>query len=137
MIVETHGGLYLLEPGPLSLYKKKNWSSISSKQYSCIRQLLQWHRRLRHPSFVLMQRLFPSFFRQYNNHDLACDACEFAKYRRFSYPSSLNKRTAPFIIIHSHVWGPSRDLSISGYRWLATFFACFLPSDMGLFIVPK
>lgn len=29
------------------------------------------------------------------------------------------------MIIHFDVWGPSSDVSISGYRWFATFIDCF------------
>lgn len=51
-----------------------------------------------------MQKLFPSLLWQYNNHNFACDACEFAKHKHVSYQSSLNRNTTPFIIIHSDVW---------------------------------
>lgn len=98
--------------------KTKDWSSTSSDSTFGSEQLLQWHQQLGHPSFGLMQRLFSSLFRQCSNHNFACDACELAKHRRFSCPSSLNKSSAPFMIVHSDVWGPSRVVSVSGYCWL-------------------
>lgn len=77
-------------------------------------------------SFIrLVQKLFPSLFRQCNNRNFACDASELAKHIWVSYPSSLNRTTAPFMIIHSDVWRPSSDVSIPGFQWSVTFIDCF------------
>lgn len=44
-----------------------------------------------------------------------------AKSHRTSYQTSLNKSSVPFSLIHSDVWGPSPDTTVSGYRWFVIF----------------
>lgn len=110
--------------GGYTLHLQTTSQALRADNTLAVKQLLQWHRRLRRPSFGLMQRLFSSLFRQCSNHNFACDACELAKHRRFSCPSSLNKSSAPFMIVHSDVWGPFCVVSISGYRWFVTFIDC-------------
>ena len=36
--------------------------------------------------------------------DFRCDACEFAKHTRTSYPSNNNRNTTSFMIVHFDVW---------------------------------
>jgi Integrase core domain len=55
---------------------------------------------------------------------LVCDACEFAKHTRTTYPSFSNRSSSCFDIVHSDVWGPSRIYSLSGLRWFVTFIDC-------------
>lgn len=86
---KAHGGLYLLESGRFLSTEPETGQALQTDNTHASEQLLQWHRQLGHPSFGLMQKLFPSLFRQRNNHNFACDVCEFAKHRRVSYPSSL------------------------------------------------
>lgn len=78
----------------------------------------------------------PDFFFLYlrYSHDVLCDACEFAKHRRFSCLTSLNKGIASFMIVHADVWGPSSVRSISGYCWFE--YCLLLSNDMDLFIAP-
>jgi transposase InsO family protein len=56
---------------------------------------------------------------------LVCDACEFAKHTRTSYPMSNRRSAAPFVTVHSDVWGPSRITSRAGYKWFVTFIDCY------------
>ncbi|XP_058002238.1 uncharacterized protein LOC131179411 [Hevea brasiliensis] len=49
---------------------------------------------------------------------MVCDACEFAKHTKQSYPAINNKASVPFMIIHSDIWGPTQTVSLSGYRWM-------------------
>ncbi|KAJ7954402.1 Retrovirus-related Pol polyprotein from transposon TNT 1-94 [Quillaja saponaria] len=95
-------------------------ASITSQQ-----QLVQWHRRLGHPSFLVLGNMFPDLLKHCTMNNLLCDACEFAKHKRASYPLLNNKSTTPFALIHSDVWGPSRVVSLSGYKWFVTFIDCF------------
>ena len=87
-------------------------------------EILQWHRRLGHPSFFVLKKLYPSLFLRTQQESLFCDACEYAKHTRNSYPLNNNKSTIPFMTIHSDVWGPTQTPSLSGSRWFITFIDC-------------
>ncbi|KAJ7950679.1 Retrovirus-related Pol polyprotein from transposon TNT 1-94 [Quillaja saponaria] len=123
-------GLYLLEYGPSILANTVDTvASSQSLQSSAFitsqQQLVQWHRRLGHPSFLVLGNMFPDLLKHCTMNNLLCDACEFAKHKRASYPLLNNKSTTPFALIHSDVWGPSRVVSLSGYKWFVTFIDCF------------
>ncbi|KAM1459176.1 hypothetical protein ACFX2I_036147 [Malus domestica] len=80
-----------------------------------------WHRRLGHASFGYLRRLFPSLFVKHDVSSFKCGVCELAKSHRASFPSSLNKSSVPFMIIHSDVWGPSKTATFGGAHWFITF----------------
>jgi hypothetical protein len=82
-----------------------------------------WHRRLGHASFGYLKKLFPSLFDDIldPSSSLKCNVCILAKSHRTSYPVNLNKRTKPFELIHSDVWGPAPITSQSGIRWFIIF----------------
>lgn len=88
-------------------------------------KLLLLHRRLGHPSFVAMSRIYPSLFNSCSKESLVCDACEFAKHTRVLYPSIGLRSQKPFDVIHSDVWGPCEAHSISGHKWFVTFIDGF------------
>ena len=105
-------------------------SPLSSQALQCtsgssLRLLHQWHLRLGHPSFSILEKLFPSLVRDCPRNNFVCDACEFAKYKRTCYPSIYKRSTFPFMLIHTNVWGPSPVVSTSGYRWFVTFIDCY------------
>ncbi|XP_022872304.1 uncharacterized protein LOC111391338 [Olea europaea var. sylvestris] len=56
-----------------------------------------------------------------NVSDFKCDICELAKSHRVSFPRSMNKSPAPFMVIHSDVWGPANTTFLSGARWFVSF----------------
>ena len=80
-----------------------------------------WHRRLGHVSFGYLQKLFPKLFSQLNVSDFKCDICELAKSHLVPFPISMNKSPAPFMVIHSDVWGPANTSSLSGAHWFVSF----------------
>ena len=45
------------------------------------------HRRLGHPSFDLLQTMYPQYFEKLSFNKLVCDACQLAKSKRKLYPS--------------------------------------------------
>ncbi|KAJ7968090.1 Retrovirus-related Pol polyprotein from transposon TNT 1-94 [Quillaja saponaria] len=123
-------GLYLLEYGPSILANTvdtvaSSQSLQSSASITSQQQLVQWHRRLGHPSFLVLGNMFTDLLKHCTMNNLLCDACEFAKHKRASYLLLNNKSTTPFALIHSDVWGPSRVVSLSGYKWFVTFIDCF------------
>jgi hypothetical protein len=81
-----------------------------------------WHQRLGHPSFLISQRMFPALFLHNNISKFQCATCELSKHHRLSFSPSINKSDAPFVLVHTDVWGPSRMVSLSNYRW----FVCFI-----------
>jgi hypothetical protein len=104
----VHNGVYCLDEGSEEV-------AFASKMSPC-QELLLLHRRLGHPSFAAMSRSYPSLFNACPRESLICDACEFAKYTRFLYPSLGLRSNKPFDVIHSDVWGPCEVHSISKHR---------------------
>ena len=50
-----------------------------------------------------------------------CDICEYAKHKRTYFPISKSRSLAPFLLVHSDVWGPSTIPNISGDRFFISF----------------
>ena len=50
----------------------------------------------------------------------ACDVCLRAKQTRSPFPTSINKTTRVFELVHSDLWGPYRSVSHSGARYFLT-----------------
>jgi hypothetical protein len=84
-----------------------------------------WHQRLGHPFFLILQRMFPALFLHNNVSKFQCETCELSKHHRVSFSPSINKSDAPFVLVHTDVWGPSRVVSLSGYRWFVYFIDDF------------
>jgi hypothetical protein len=60
-----------------------------------------------------------------NVSKLQCETCELSKHHRVSFSPSINKSDAPFVLVHTDVWGPSRVVSLSGYRRFMSFIDDF------------
>ncbi|PRQ29721.1 putative RNA-directed DNA polymerase [Rosa chinensis] len=87
-----------------------------------ISEIWLWHRRLGHPSFSLMKTTMPTLFIGVNESALRCETCVLAKSHRATYsPRMSNKSVIPFELIHSDVWGPSREPTVSGMRYFVLF----------------
>ena len=71
--------------------------------------------------FGYLKKLLPSLFRGISDSDFQYTDCILAKIHRTSYHLSLNKRTVPFELVHSDVWGPSPVATIHGIRWFVIF----------------
>jgi GAG-pre-integrase domain len=111
-------GLYRLKQGGKSL-----------NQIACVAEtpeleLLLLHCRLGHILFTVLGMLYPKLYSKCSKAKLVCNACEFAKHTRTTYPSFGNRSSSCFDIVHSDVWGPSRISSLSGSRWFVTFIYC-------------
>ncbi|CAL2241680.1 unnamed protein product [Prunus armeniaca] len=83
-------------------------------------QIWLWHRRLGHPSFGYLKRLFPSLFLSCDKSSFNCETCILVKSHRTVFPLSDSKAAKPFNLVHSDVWGPARVTS-NGFRWFVTF----------------
>ncbi|XP_057495256.1 retrovirus-related Pol polyprotein from transposon TNT 1-94 isoform X3 [Actinidia eriantha] len=113
-------GLYVLDLG-VDSSKHHQQAHLTSLSDSSTEKILLWHHRLGHPSFYLLQYLFPSLLSNKNVSTLKCESCELGKHHRASFYPSINKSIIPFTLIHTDVWGPSRVASLKGHRWFVSF----------------
>jgi hypothetical protein len=94
---------------------------MGKNQSANIAEIWLWHKRLGHPSFGYIRRLFPSLFANYKLSDFICETCAMAKSHRAIFPLSSNKVASPFSLVHSDVWGPSPVFIANGMKWFVTF----------------
>lgn len=80
-----------------------------------------WHRRLGHAFFCYLKKLFPKLFTNDELSNFRCEICELAKSPRISFPSSMNRWSVSFMMIHFDFWGPSPKPTLSGAHWFVTF----------------
>jgi hypothetical protein len=52
-------------------------------------EIWRWHRRMGHPSFGYLKKLFPKLFTKFDVSNFKCDVCELAKSHRVSFLLSL------------------------------------------------
>ena len=121
---KAHGGLYFLEPAFHSSHPPVSCGlALQADTSSAMSMLHQWHRRLGHPSFGILEKLFPNLTKYCPRNHFFCEACELGKHKRSVY-APINKRSdVPFMVIHSDVWGPSPIASlkdIGGLSLLST-----------------
>jgi hypothetical protein len=69
--------------------------------------------------------MFPLLFLHDNVSKFQCETCELSKHHRVSFSHSINKSDALFVLVQTDVWGPSRVVSLSGYRWSVSFIDDF------------
>ena len=64
----------------------------------------------------------PTLFIGVDESVLRYETCVLNKIHRTTYsPSISNKSSVPFELIHSDVWGPSRESTVSGMRYFVSF----------------
>ncbi|PRQ27705.1 putative linoleate 9S-lipoxygenase [Rosa chinensis] len=93
--------------------------------YDRMNELWLWHSRLGHPSFGVMKKSMPSLFLGISDSSLHCETYALAKSHRSSYPSNFQSSTMPFELIHSDLWGPSRNSTLSGMHYFVLFIDNF------------
>ena len=81
-------------------------------------QLWMWHKRLGHPSFGYLKKLFPTL--SGSNISFDCEAFILAKSHKHSYPNSDRRTNKPFILIHLDVWGPAPKFNNHGFLYYVT-----------------
>jgi GAG-pre-integrase domain len=72
-------------------------------------ELFLLHCRLDHIPFRMLGKLYPKLYSRYNKAKLVCDACEFAKHTRTTYPSFGN-RSSSFSILFIRMCGGPQGL---------------------------
>ena len=113
-------GLYYFDD---TLFNNKQAQSLSSSTSSITvcEQIMLWHLRLGHPSFLYVKHLFRSLFKNLDCNSLHCETCHLSKSHRNSYKSKIYHASKPFYLIHNDVWGPSKINTASGKKWFVTF----------------
>ena len=116
---------YFLEPAPNPVSPPMPCGqALEAYAGSTLPLLHQWHRRLGHPSFGILEKKIPSLVKHCTRSKFFCEACELAKHKRSFYAPVNQRSDSPFMVIHSDVWGPSPVTSLLGYRWFVTFIDC-------------
>ena len=108
-LAKERNGLYHLE------ISKKISSNLHVSLLSSSNKDVIWlhHYRLGHPSFKVLQILFPQLFIGLDTSEFHCDVCELAKHTRVSFPISNKRSVFPFQLVHSDIWGPSTIPNVS------------------------
>ena len=102
---KEQGGLYFLEA-------MGGNGTISSMACSLKESdILIWHKRLGHPSFSTMQKMFPSF--EFSKISFHCEICEMEKHHRTTFHPINERSSIPFSLIHTNVWEKSSIPNIS------------------------
>jgi hypothetical protein len=79
------------------------------------------HRRMKHSSFNLLERLYPLKYEKADKQKLVYDGCEFGKHTKNSYVSLRSRSSHAFDLVHSHVGLAKKLVARSGSTryWLA------------------
>ena len=112
-------GLYYFDELSSSNKKAQSFSSTSSN--SVCEQIMLWHHRLGHPSFLYLKHLFPTLFKNIDCSFFHCESCYLSKSQRATFLSKPYLATKPFYLIHSDVWGPFRVTTSTRKKWFVTF----------------
>lgn len=101
---ELGGGLGLESgvKGYGSSIKESNHSQQKQKKIKM--EIILLHCQLGHVPFESLSKLYPEIFKGEEKGTLSCDACEFSKHIRSTYPSIGLCSSEPFMLIHSNVW---------------------------------
>ncbi|CAL2268192.1 unnamed protein product [Prunus armeniaca] len=78
------GGLYLLDD--LGGYTSSPTVHALQSATDSSRDIWLWHKRLGHPSFIYLQKLFHSLLSSVDLPQFKCEICKLAKHHRVSYP---------------------------------------------------
>ena len=94
--------------------------SLSVFNYNKNNDVMLWHYRLGHPSFLYLKKIFPSLFTKSLN-GFHCEICQLSKHVCKPYFIQPYKPSHSFSMIHSDVWGPSKIKNITRTRWFMSF----------------
>jgi hypothetical protein len=92
------------------------------KQVLGVQSSSHWHRRLGHPSFVVVRKILQDneiLFSE-SNKELVCDACQKPKSHQLPYPTSTSVSTSPLELVFYDVWGPA-TFSVGRNKYYVSF----------------
>ena len=81
---ERKGGLYYLNT-QWKICDSIPQALITTNNTSKVDQIWLWHKRLRHPPFFVLEKMFPTLFGKTKSHDFHCEVCELAKHHRVPF----------------------------------------------------
>ena len=117
-----HEGLYIFGNKALKRHTQNaSRNVLSSFTNSNDHEIMIWHFRLGHPSFPYLKKLLPLLFRNKNLESFHCEFYQLSKHCRNSYVSQPYKKSQPFSLIHSDLWGPSNISNATGYKWFISY----------------
>lgn len=106
-------GLYYLDKKVLATAAVKRTSS----------DVYRMHCHVGHPPPNILWRLFSE---SESVSSFQCEACQFGKHHRVSFPSCIQIHvSSTFELVHSDVWGQCRVSDIFGLRYFITFMDYF------------
>ena len=84
-----------------------------------------WHTRLGQPNNAILNKVLTqvhvALVSISSSSQSFYEACQYRKLHQNSFPSTTQKTTQPFQLVHSDVWGPSPHLSVDGYIYRISF----------------
>jgi hypothetical protein len=85
--------------------------------------LSQWHGRLGHPSYVIVQKVLASNNLEFSKEYVSgvCNACHQAKSHQLPFPKSVSVSQTPLELVFSDVWGSAP--SCVGRK---NYYVCFI-----------
>ena len=99
-------GLYCFKyNSPSAKITQESSNNVSVFAYE---QIMVWHYRLGHPSFIYLKHFFPLLFKNVNPLKLKCESCLLAKSQRKPYVPRPYLPSKSFYLFHNDVWGSSR-----------------------------
>ena len=115
-LARVQKGLYYLSGSTshalIGAEPQKNTREATTKE-----AIFEIHQRMGHPSFSLLKHMYPHLFKDINDVELICDACQLGKFKWANYPSRNNHTLEPFQIIDCDVWGPSPTTDLLGNKY--------------------
>ena len=95
-----------------------------------MRQLTLWHTRLGHVNYyklkMMMKKSMLKGLPQLDvREETVCVGCQYGKVYQLPYKDSEYCAKEPFELIHSDVFGPVKQPSISGFLYMITFIDDF------------
>jgi len=90
------------------------------------KEIWLWNKRLGHPSFGYLKKLFPSLFHKCNISDFICETCVMAKSHRVVFPLNNKKIDFPFSLITQMFGVLLHNLHIMGKNGLSVFLMIVL-----------
>ena len=85
-----------------------------------------WHARLGHVNYsklkeMMQKQMVKGLPRIDIRTDIVCASCQYGKAHQLPYKKSEHRSKIPLELIHSDVFGPVKQISIGGMRYMVTF----------------
>ena len=116
---EERGGLLYLEDDDHEKAMTVGVLEMLKENCRMPEEFRRWHYQLGHLSFEFLVKLFPILGTKIIRNQFKCETRQLVKHKRASFSGKSKRKENPFQLIHSDVWGPSANLSITGDK-------CFL-----------